>query len=84
MLLPPSCVADGVRLTPVHPRMCTACVLPEDLLYDLGQDDELAWRRVGEAWEEPAAVEGVGEGQGGEGAVYTLGEIAAAIETSER
>ena len=28
--------------------------------------------------------EGEGEGQGAEGAVYTLGEIAAAIETSER
>jgi hypothetical protein len=62
------------------PSACTAA----DLLYDLAFDDELAWRREGEAWEEPAAEEGEGEGQGAEGAVYTLGEIAAAIETSER
>ena len=80
------CTPPPPAALPSAPSACTplACCCTADLLYDLALDDELAWRREGEAWEEPSAEEGEGDGQGTEGAVYTLGEIAAAIETSER
>jgi len=45
-------------------------------------DDELPWRRAGDAWEAPASEEG--REVGPEGPIYTIGEIAAEIRRGER
>lgn len=62
---------------------CRVTFLEEHALYDFGQDDELAWRQAGDSWEAPAVPEGE-EAEGGEGAIYSLNEIAAAIKAAER
>lgn len=66
-----------------QPTALSPTALPADALYDFGQDDELAWRQAGDSWEAPAVPEGE-EAEGGEGAIYSLNEIAAAIKAAER
>jgi hypothetical protein len=54
------------------------------VLYDLGDDDELAWRRAGDSWEPPLEHD-EGEAEAAcEGGVHSLIDIAAAIKASER
>ncbi|KAI3439000.1 hypothetical protein D9Q98_001412 [Chlorella vulgaris] len=61
---------------------CRVTFLDQHVLYDLGEDEELAWRLAGDSWEEPAGSESDEEAENSQ--VYTLNQIAAAIEASER
>jgi hypothetical protein len=64
------------------PPLFAATLHSADVLYDLGEDEELAWRLAGDSWEEPAGSESDEEAENSQ--VYTLNQIAAAIEASER
>lgn len=77
---PPICTAAG---PPDH--RCSPATSPNyatDYLWDLGHDDELPWRRVGQAWEPPPPAAGEGGAEGAE--VLSLADLAADIETQER
>lgn len=61
---------------------CSVTFLEEHYLWDLGQDDELPWRRAGQTWEPPPPAGGEGAAEGGE--VLSLADLAADIQTRER
>ncbi|KAL4434345.1 hypothetical protein ABPG75_000786 [Micractinium tetrahymenae] len=61
---------------------CGVTFVEEHYLWDLGQDDELPWRRPGEAWEPPPPAAGDGGAEGAE--VLSLADLAADIQKRER
>ena len=102
--MPPghAAAAPALAARPLLPSLCTVTVgthpFPSpspratDLLYDLGEDEELPWRREGEVWDDDGdgggggeAAEAAAAGSGGGGhEVLALHEVVQDIERRER